>query len=109
MIVDKRVYTLRPGGIPTYLKVYEQYGLAPQSKHLGAPLGWFYSEIGSLNQITHLWGYDDLADRGTKRAAMQDDPDWKTFLKELRSADILIKQENELLIAAPWSPGAKGR
>ncbi len=108
MIVDKRIYSLKPGGVPIYMKLYEEFGMAPQTRHLGNPLGWYYSEVGHLNQITHLWGYEDLADRTERRAAMQADPDWATYLGKIRDADILVKQENQILIAAPWSPDNRG-
>ena len=104
MIVDKRIYSLKPGGVPIYMKIYEEFGLKPQTKHLGEPMGWYYSEVGNLNQITHIWGYEDLADRTARRAAMQADPDWGAYLKKIAEADILLSQENEILIAAPWSP-----
>ena len=104
MIVDKRIYTLKPAGVPTYMKVYEEYGLKTQTKHLGQPVGWFFSEVGKLNQITHIWAFDDLDDRTKKRAAMQADPDWATYLEKMRETGILLAQENEILVAAPWSP-----
>ena len=104
MIVDKRVYSLKPGGVPIYMKIYEEFGLGPQSKHLGQPVGWYYSEVGNLNQITHIWAYEDMADRTARRAAMQADPDWGAYLKKIAEADILLGQQNEILIAAPWSP-----
>jgi NIPSNAP len=104
MIVDKRIYTLRPGSVPTYMKIYEEFGYKVQSKHLGKPVGWFFAEVGRLNTITHIWAFDDLTDRTKKRAAMAADPDWATYLKNMRGADILLAQENEILVAAPWSP-----
>jgi hypothetical protein len=107
MIVEKRTYTLKPGGVPTYMKIYEEYGLKPQTRHLGQPVGWYYPEFGALNQIIHMWGYSDLADRTKRRAAMQADPDWHIYLQKIRETGILIKQESQLLIPAPWSPGAR--
>ena len=54
MIVDKRIYTLKPGSTPAYLKIYEEYGMKTQIKHLGKPVGWFFAEVGALNRITHI-------------------------------------------------------
>ena len=35
---------------------------------LGPPLGWYISmDIGELNQVVHLWGYESLADRASRR------------------------------------------
>jgi hypothetical protein len=104
MIVDKRIYTLKPGSVPTYMKIYEEYGLKVQLKHLGKPVGWFFAEVGALNRITHIWAFDDVADRAKKRAAMSADPDWATYRAKMAEADLRIAQENEILVAAPWSP-----
>lgn len=104
MFVEKRVYTVKPGGVPIYMKIYEEFGYAPQSKHLGQPVGWYFSEVGGLNQITHMWQYEDLKDRSARRASMQADPDWHVYLGKIKEADILLAQENEILVPAPWSP-----
>ena len=61
-IVDVRIYTIRPRGIPQWLKIFEELGLPVLLKHLGPPVGYYYSEIGPLNQVTHIWEYDSLAD-----------------------------------------------
>ena len=67
MIVEKRTYTLRPGGVPQYMALYEEFGVTAQKKILGKMVGWYYPEIGELNQIIHMWGYKDLADRTKRR------------------------------------------
>ena len=38
-------------------------GLAAQSRHLGAPIGYMYAESGEVNTIVHQWAYEDAADR----------------------------------------------
>ena len=58
MIIDERTYTLHPGKIPEFLELYQAEGYAVQTSHLGEPVGWFWTEIGVLNQIVHLWGYE---------------------------------------------------
>ena len=66
-IVDLRCYTIRPRGLPAFLKLFEEEGLPLQLKYLGAPVGYYVSEIGPLNQVTHLWGYENLADMEARR------------------------------------------
>jgi hypothetical protein len=101
MIVDHRTYTLKPGTLKTYLELYEREGLPAQSRHLGKPLGWYTSmDIGPLNQIVHLWGYEDLADRARRRANMQGDPEWQAFL--VKAAPMLVAMENKILSPAPF-------
>lgn len=102
MIYDVRVYTCKPGAVPAQLKLYEEHGLAPQTKHLGQPVMYGFSEVGELNTYTHVWAYESHADREKKRAAMQADPDWQTFLKVSREAGNLVAQRNQVMVAAPF-------
>ncbi|PLZ03230.1 NIPSNAP family protein [Burkholderia sp. WAC0059] len=103
MLVDLRRYTIVPGKLKAYLAVYEQYGLPVQRRHVGEPLGYFISEVGTLNQVVHLWGYKDFEDRRTRRAAMEADPDWAAYRKMTAEGGYLQLQENQLLFSAPWS------
>jgi hypothetical protein len=68
MIVEMRTYNVQNGATAECLRVYEAEGLAIQKKVLGNLIGYFYSEIGPLNQIIHLWGFKDLNDRQQRRA-----------------------------------------
>ncbi len=96
MIIDHRTYTLKPGTLPLYVKAYVDEGHAIQIMHLGTPLGWYVShDIGQLNQIVHLWQYDDLADRERRRAAMMADPAWLAYLAKVVS--YMDHQENKIL------------
>lgn len=102
MIVDHRTYTLRPGTLAEYVKTYESEGYAIQTRHLDKPVGWYTSmDIGALNQIVHLWGYEDLADRARRRAAMQADPEWQAYLKKV--TPLLATMENKILTPAPFA------
>ena len=101
MIIDHRTYTLYPGGMPEFLKVYEAQGLPLQRKYLGEPVGWYVSmDIGELNQVVHMWGYEDLADRARRRAELQKDPAWGAYLKI--GMTFMMKMENKILSPAPF-------
>lgn len=102
MIVDHRTYTLHPGKLGEFLKLYEAEGLPIQSKHLGKPFGWFVTEIGNVNQIVHIWAYEDLADRDRRRKAMQSDPGWAAYLA--KASGYFMKMENKILRAAAFAP-----
>lgn len=45
-----------------------------QMQILGKMLGYYFTEFGPLNQIIHLWGYEDFQDRETRRKAPFFDP-----------------------------------
>jgi hypothetical protein len=63
MIVEERTYTVKPGSVATYYRDYDPRGLEIQARILGNLIGYFHTEIGELNQLVHLWGYDSLAAR----------------------------------------------
>lgn len=101
MIVDHRTYTTHPGKIPDFLEVYGKMGYPLQMKFLGDCRGWYFSmDIGELNQVVHLWGYKDIADRATRRAALNADPEWQEYLKA--ALPLLQKMENKIVTPAPF-------
>ena len=54
-IFEIRTYTIRTGMLQDYLKFYHQEGFEIHCRHLGPSVGWFYSEIGELNQVMMMW------------------------------------------------------
>ncbi|MEK9723758.1 MAG: NIPSNAP family protein [Rhodospirillaceae bacterium] len=97
MLFDIRTYTCKPGMLKKHLQLYEEHGLAPQSKCLGAPFGYFVGETGNPNQYIHIWKYENAGDREARRAAMWADPDWLTYVAKSSELGALEKQENMLM------------
>lgn len=104
MIVDHRTYTLIPGKLPAFLKLYSEKAYAVQSKHLGMPVGWYVSmDIGELNQVVHMWQYEDLQDRADRRAKLASEPVWQEYLAE--GLPMMQSMQNKILMPAPfWKP-----
>jgi NIPSNAP len=94
-LVNLRIYTIRPRGIPEFLRIFEELGLPVQVRHLGPPVGYYISEIGPLNQVTHMWEYDSLADMEARRAARNADPDWAKYTAA--SAGFVTVQEDRII------------
>ena len=107
MIYDQRTYTCRPGTIQAHLKLYEEHGKGPQTRHLGQPVLYATTDVGNVNSYVHIWAYEDADDRARKRAAMWADPDWLAYTKRSAEAGYLIGQENRILVAVPFfsTPG----
>ena len=101
MIVDVRTYNIVPRKMATYLGLFEQYALPVQRKHIGDPLGYFLVEHGPLHQVVHLWGYENLADLETRRAARDADPAWADYLA--RTDGLVASQDNKLTRPTQWS------
>ena len=104
MLLDVRTYTCRPGMIARHLELYNKLGREPQTRHLGQPLAYLKCETGDPNQYVHIWVYDSAADRETKRAAMQADPDWIAYTQESAKLGALVKQENKLMMPVDFFP-----
>jgi hypothetical protein len=103
VILDHRTYTLHPGRLAEFLKLYEAEGWPVQTEHLGQPYGWFVShDIGELNQIVHVWKYADLMDREQRRAKLAADPRWQAYLS--KSASMFQKMENKILRGPAFFP-----
>ena len=102
MIVDLRSYTMVPGRLKAFLALYEAEALPIQLRHLGKLIGYFTTEIGTQNQVVHLWGYESLDDRQTRRASLLSDPEWRAFFKQV--APMILSQESRILLPAKFSP-----
>jgi len=104
MLVDLRIYTIRPGKLADFVAIYKAEGWPLQQKHLGRCLGWYTTVEGALNTVVHLWGYESQADRETRRNAMAADPAWQAYLKKSLDLGLLVAQENRFLRPTDFSP-----
>lgn len=102
MIYEVRTYKLKIGTIPAYLRVVEEEGIEIQQHHLGALICYFFSEIGPLNEIMHVWAYTDLNDRETRRSALNTDERWLQFLPKIQS--LIETMESKIMKPAVFSP-----
>lgn len=102
MIIDHRVYTLRPGSIDAFLDLFERDGLPLYSHYCGKLLGYYVSESGELNQVIHLWAYESVEDRERRRATLYQDARWAAFLDA--ALPMVVKQESRILKPARFSP-----
>ena len=100
MFVEQRLYTCAPGQTGEFLRVYEREGRAPQTQHLGQPVGYYISEIGTLNQVATLWAYGSLDERVERRRALFQNADWNAYLNKARP--LLTAQETRILVPAPF-------
>jgi hypothetical protein len=102
MIVEQRTYRVKAGTVRDYLRTYEAEGLPLQRKHLGRLVGYFFTDIGPLNEIVHLWAYDSLDDRAARRSALSADPAWVAYAPKIFA--YIETQESKILVPAPFSP-----
>ena len=102
MIVEERTYHVYTGKLAEVVALYAEEGTAIQQRILGNLIGAFTVDIGDLSSIVHLWGYESLAERERRRAALQADPAWKELLTRL--TPMVHTQRNRILVPTSFSP-----
>lgn len=105
MIYEMRTYDLKPRALPEVMK---RFGEGYEKRKKLSPLAAFwYTEIGPLNQIIHVWPYASLEERGRIRAAAVATGDWPPkigeFILSMRS-EIMVPWDNSPLL----EPGEMG-
>ncbi|HSW20910.1 MAG TPA: NIPSNAP family protein [Ramlibacter sp.] len=101
MIVEMRTYALHPGQQGGFMKLMEHEGIAIERRILRRMLGFYTSEIGALNQVVHLWGYESFEERQERRAALAADPQWAAFVPKV--LPLIREMENKILTPAPFA------
>ncbi len=67
MIYEVRTYRLKLRTTPEFLKLFKET-YENGRKQLSPLAAIFYSEVGPLNEVIHIWPYKDLAEREAVRA-----------------------------------------
>ncbi|MEQ1105027.1 NIPSNAP family protein [Acinetobacter ursingii] len=94
-IIDHRIYTITPRCMPKFLEVFDQLAMPVLKKHLGEPLGFYVSSVGTLNQVVHLWGYNSLDDYEKRSHARDTDPEFQIYLKA--SEGLVMSQMSQIV------------
>ncbi len=97
MIHEVRTYTLRTGAVAEFEDRFtKRKPLREKHSKLGA---FWHTDFGPLNQVIHVWAYEDLQHRTAVREAMAKDPE----LNQLPGGrDLILAQEADIMIPAPF-------
>jgi len=96
MIHELRTNTLRPGSQPLVAQTSAELGRDIRGDNYGKLEGYWTTEIGTLNQVVHLWSFDSLDERAQLRAALAKNARWQNeYIPKL--LDHLVRQEVRLL------------
>jgi hypothetical protein len=97
MIYEFRTYTLFPRALPEFIK---RFGDAlPRRLAYSKLAAFWYTEIGPLNQVVHVWPYADAAERSRIRAQAVKDGVWPP-----QTSALIAEMKSELFEALPFSP-----
>jgi len=100
MLYEVRTYRVKPRSQPEVIKRFaEAYEGRKEFSEISA---FFYSDIGPLNEIIHIWPYKDLQDRTEIRAKAVKSPNWPPHIGEF-----LDEQLSEIFIPLSFTPEFK--
>src|SRR5436309_9232836 len=97
MIYEVRTYTLRPGTVAEFEERFaRRLPLREHHSKLGA---FWHTEFGPLNQVIHVYPYDNLQQRTAVRAALAHD----TARQQLPGGGgLVVGQACEIMNPAPF-------
>ncbi len=101
-IYELRTYDVVVGQMGTVQELYKTEGYPALekggfSKNL---VGYFVGDVGGMNQLIHLWKFEDPNDRDAFWKRVFADADFMAFAGKLRPN--VKSQQNKFLNAAPW-------
>ena len=104
-IYEMRTYTLQVGKMAEATRLYQELGFPALAKggHDANLVGYFVADTGMINQLVHLWKFNDDAHRREHWKSVYANQDFiEGFAAKFRP--LLLSQEVKLLTAAPWGP-----
>ena len=96
MIYELRTYTLQPGTQAQYIKQSGEVGRKIRGDNYGKFEGGWTTELGTLNQYVHLWGFADLNERERLRGELAKNEAWNREYLPI-SRPMMLAQENKIL------------
>ena len=96
MLYNIHTYDLRPR---TVGELEERVAEVLPKRLEISPLGGFWhTEAGPLNQIVHIWPYENMAHRTASRALMESRKVWGSL-----GAEYLVNMQSEIYLPAPFT------
>lgn len=99
-----RTYVFNVGEFDEGLKLYQDLGW-PALENGGFHdklVGYFISDVGGLNKVIHIWKFNDDDDRRRHWSQVDQNQGFAEFAMRIRP--LILSQENQLLLEAPWGP-----
>ena len=96
MIYELRTYDMRPGSTEEFERRVEE--ALPHRTHLSPMAAFWHTSIGPLNQVVHIWPYEDLNARAAIRAEAARSPNWPP-----KTQDLILNMENVIIEPAPFA------
>lgn len=97
MIYEFRTYTLQPRTLPEFLKRWTD--ALPKRLEYSPLSAFWYTEIGPLNEVIHVWAYKDTNERSKIRADVVKAGIWPP-----KTSEFITDMRSEIMEPLPFSP-----
>ncbi len=96
-----RTYDIAMGKTPEYMAAVREIAL-PVRESYGVKLaGWYYTDVGALNRVVHIWAYRDYGHFEEAREAFRTDERWvNDYVPRVKG--IVLRQENQIMRASDF-------
>jgi hypothetical protein len=102
MIIEVRTYQLKPNAVAEVEKRFAD--ALPAREKLSKLAAFWHTEVGPLNEITHVWTYDSFEQRMAIRAEAI-----KTGVWPPKISEFIVSMNSEAFLPAPFSPPLEPR
>ena len=99
-IFELRTYTLHVGKLSKAIEIYQDLGWPALQKYKKNIIRYYIGDVGALNQIIHIWKFEDDNERRRLWKQIFSDEDFIKFAAKFRP--LVLNQENKLMTQAPW-------
>jgi NIPSNAP protein len=109
MLYELRTYTVKPGTLGDIVKAASTVSRDVRGDNYGKLEGYWFTEIGPLNQVMHMWSYASYDERTRLRGELAKNPRWNNeYIPLIRP--IVVRQDIRLLnaIRPPVAPATSG-
>jgi NIPSNAP len=97
MIYEFRTYTLQPRTLPEFQKRWTD--ALPKRLEYSKLAAFWMTEIGPLNRVIHVWGYENTLERTRIRAEVVKAGIWPP-----KTSEFITDMRSEILEPLPFSP-----
>ena len=95
MIYEIRTYELKPRAVPEFGRRTAE--MVPGRLRYSKLGGFWHTEVGLLNQVVHIWPYEDVSSRAELRAQAVAAGVWPPD-----NADLILDMQSEIYLPAPF-------
>jgi hypothetical protein len=101
MLYDMRTYDLRAGALQDYMTAVRDVAVKVREDYGVRLAGWYYTDVGTLNRVVHIWAYRDYAHFGEAREQVRADPRWTgEYLPRVKG--MIVRQKDALMRGADF-------